>query len=1113
MPLKDTPWGNMRQARSATHTPGNVPRPPRPSYLPPPPPPSFAPPPPPPSFAPPPPPKCSNSPLPAVIGNSETVVYEQVKPVNGANSSQHELTSHSDDATNDLTNSITTEDINDSENDAEEEDYDSEGEAEAEEETNGVEECFYEEVLELTLEKKPQPPCNIVEEEVLEVILPIKIEEVCTEDGSEESSSYLSDSEDDSSTSSEVQPSVNIVEVTDLKECEGLATVDECTVNEVDEDEEDVGAEELEEDVVQPSYIDEPEDPEEGPSVQDEVIEEVTNNEEVPFVEEDVKEDPVEVVKEDNECDLSINKDDDVLEVKGDIREEASASSLAEEQNVEHEKVQEDTQRKEFLKSIPIPKIPPFVKSEPPCDFREDPSTWIEWLEGEVNKYKQEQAEKKRVKEQELQGEQGQVPTEAEEVTENDAKEEQEEEGQQKSFVVSDEHQGQVDNSVVKEDQDLEKSETQNELAQDALNDQRGDQDEAENNEEEGEDWEWEDEDNENDVNEVENKEKQEMPIEITSESSPRQQNNEQEDKNETDLESEINHEVVSIPEEKDEAKEQEENNGEDWEWEDEEQEEVKVEEKESEIITDSSESTKDETEVESKDEAAEETDNFATEDKTELSRQQSIQHRKHRVVKSTERESDPMEVIEKMRQMRQNRVLQRHVSADGNSPNSTAPAPPPFMRMHSNPAERSSRPSSICTEDNLDDMLGRVKKLREERQQILKDMARLKDAYEETDNSPPKNGVSPSDHQETTRRSSFDSGIGPSKSVTTEGSVASETTTIQTRKISHQSSENDSNIIYCFICDEELGTKLTKGNIMHMGLEDGEPICPEAFNLTEKSKEKIKNIALTQHLDLRAKYEFLETLDLDLLAGDDYELTSEDVLQKVESFLDNVEEQKKKDQEQFDLLRTGAINEIFAEEFFASSSLATSDYTEDFNAFQEDDEDHTDQATSPLSETETIDEPHDSIQLAPPAPPAPPGPPPPPPPVLLKPDDHLKEARSDLLNSIKSGGPKLKTAITDDKSQVSEAGKVLHKHLAPRVFTKEVRDLMHEIQNHPSKTKLKKTKTIDRSKPYIPQDIEIFFYAGPNSDHKKLAPPPKSREIPNHKSPSPEPPKSSSLG
>ena len=66
MPLKDTPWGSMRQARSAQHTSGNVPRPPRPSYLPPTP------------------PKCSVSPLPSTvssIGKSEitSVVYESQK--------------------------------------------------------------------------------------------------------------------------------------------------------------------------------------------------------------------------------------------------------------------------------------------------------------------------------------------------------------------------------------------------------------------------------------------------------------------------------------------------------------------------------------------------------------------------------------------------------------------------------------------------------------------------------------------------------------------------------------------------------------------------------------------------------------------------------------------------------------------------------------------------------------------------------------------------------------------------------------------------------------------------------------------------------------------------
>ena len=135
-----------------------------------------------------------------------------------------------------------------------------------------------------------------------------------------------------------------------------------------------------------------------------------------------------------------------------------------------------------------------------------------------------------------------------------------------------------------------------------------------------------------------------------------------------------------------------------------------------------------------------------------------------------------------------------------------------------------------------------------------------------------------------------------------------------------------------------------------------------------------------------------------------------------------------------------------------------------------------------------------------PPAPPAPP----PAPKISVEQENHLKEAKKELLNSIKLGH-KLKHAITDDKSEPTESGKVLHKHLAPRVFTKEVRDLMHEIQANKAKNKLKKTKTIDKSKPYIPKDIEIYFYAGPNAN-KSLAPPPVSREIPNKKSPSPKP-------
>lgn len=276
----------------------------------------------------------------------------------------------------------------------------------------------------------------------------------------------------------------------------------------------------------------------------------------------------------------------------------------------------------------------------------------------------------------------------------------------------------------------------------------------------------------------------------------------------------------------------------------------------------------------------------------------------------------------------------------------------------------------------------------------------------------------------------------------------------------------------------------------MHMGLEDGEPICPEALNLTEKSKQKIKNIALTKHLDLRAKYDFLETLDLDLLTGEDYDLTSEDVLQKVEHFLDNMEEQKKKDKEQFDLLRDGAINEIFAAEFGSFEEASDDEaISTDFDAFQPviPQEDF---GKAPESAPENESE---KSKIAP----APPPPPPPPAPL----SNHLKDARLELLNGIKNA--KLKSVNTEDKSEPVEAGKVLHKHLAPRVFTKGIRDLMHEIQTVDAKKRLKKTKTSDRSKPYIPQDIEIYFYAGPNAD-KNLAPPPKSRELPSKRSPSP---------
>jgi hypothetical protein len=1046
MPLKETPWGSMNQARSAQHTPGNVPRPPKPAFLPPAP------------------PKCSASPLPPAveaIGKAEaiSVVYDRViSPVaNGHDSNNIAETEPvlTPNLTNIAINIVSSEfsnGINESPKDDEEktseylpakvsedisnavvaEEASEEDEVSEDEEDN---EYYYEEELELKLETEKKSP-EFVEE--VHFTLPVSIEEVKTDDSSseeEESSEEESDEDDDSSSASsnhEQQPSINIVEITDLKECEGLQTVDECTVNEVDDDDHDdddgasdVVIEDLDKDATHKAEVKDPTS-----------AAEICVDKQIEIILETTKMPEIEQPKEVNNV-------------------------------LDH-----DEARKEMLKKMPTPKVPAFVKSEPPCDFKEDPNTWIEWLEGEVLQYKEKQLEKKK--------------------KEIDAAQEAEALAAAKEAVAEAEAEAEAEAAVKEAELELgisfllanPESEEEKEPLEEGEEEEKEAVEEATTGapkeEADEEEWEWEGEED------IEN---HQPAIDATKESEDKESSTEG-----------IKEPVQSVVEE--------------------------VEEEQVASVDTTDNELKEQTK-ETQEEKEEEKDNFTTTEKI------APQHQRKRIVPS--KESDPMEVVERMRQMRQNRVLQKQISADG----SEVSAAPPFMRAHSNPDGRlRSRPSSLATEDNLDDMLGRVRKLREERKQILKDMAMLKDAFDvpeepkylnsnddgvltdsqtatdvSTPNSFEDGGVGTSSSAVRSRLLSFDSGIGqPSKSVTTEGSIQA------TRKISHQSSENNQNsdVIYCFICDEELGSKLNKGAVMHMGLDDGEPICPEALNLTEKSKERIKNIALT-HLDLREKYEFLETLDLDLLAGEDYELTSEDVLQKVEHFLDNIEEEKKKDQEQFDLLRAGAIDEIFAAEFAADleskSSLLTTSYTSEGSAFDYLEDTDLEESVAVEEEEEEDEESQlafesvDVIQQHP----APPPPPPPPPTAAPSttvpnnlPQSHLKEARSDLLNAIKT---KLKTAPTaEDQSESSTeaVGKVLHKHLAPTVFTKEIRDLMHDIQK-PDK-KLKKTKTHDRSKPYIPKDIEIYFYAGPNAD-KKLAPPPASREIPSKlKSPSPPP-------
>ena len=82
---------------------------------------------------------------------------------------------------------------------------------------------------------------------------------------------------------------------------------------------------------------------------------------------------------------------------------------------------------------------------------------------------------------------------------------------------------------------------------------------------------------------------------------------------------------------------------------------------------------------------------------------------------------------------------------------------------------------------------------------------------------------------------------------------------------------------------------------------------------MTEESRQKIMNIALTQNFDLKWKYEMLDTIDLDIYQEVLDDVSARDVLNRVETFLDDVETQKQRDLEEFDAIRLGVTNLVFS--------------------------------------------------------------------------------------------------------------------------------------------------------------------------------------------------------
>ena len=430
--------------------------------------------------------------------------------------------------------------------------------------------------------------------------------------------------------------------------------------------------------------------------------------------------------------------------------------------------------------------------------------------------------------------------------------------------------------------------------------------------------------------------------------------------------------------------------------------------------------------------------------------------------------------------------------------------------------------------------MLARIKTLREERKQILQDMNAIKTAFSdpsgktsngrtaesadtdkcditddgiETGESTPCHEINPPFKDDNVHgknspltcpsslltrqaRRSFDSGIESKSLCSVPGGSPTEELEAgapNKKKISKEEKENSDGIFHCFICGEPLG-KMSAGTVMHMGLEDGEPVCPDALYLTDESKEKIMTIASTRMFSYEAKYELLDTMELETWDME-YDIPAGDVMDKVDAFLHDVELQKQKDAEKFEAMRNGAIDEIFMEEFKEILSHKNSHSQELGSTSSElTEEKRKDPARTDESDDADCQKRSEESQPAPP--------PPPPPPPAQRPDIPTSPpAFKDVLKSIKEGAlPTLKPTETADSSDI-KVGQVIHKHIAPRVFTRDIRNLVKDISKDEHKQRLRKVKTNDKSAPYIPEDVEIYFYGGQNAP-KAAPPPPLSTKI-----------------
>lgn len=321
----------------------------------------------------------------------------------------------------------------------------------------------------------------------------------------------------------------------------------------------------------------------------------------------------------------------------------------------------------------------------------------------------------------------------------------------------------------------------------------------------------------------------------------------------------------------------------------------------------------------------------------------------------------------------------------------------------------------------NLDDMLSRVKALREERKQILGDMNRIKSAL---------------------------------------------TAQVPTGT----NDDADPSKIVCFICGLDL-VKLNSGSIMHMGLQDGDPICPKALHLTEDTRKRIRDIADTKNLTVEKKYELLRLSGLSFEVD---ETASGDAVIDASNFLSEIEQRRSRATNERILSSVPkAVNEnVAASDDQAQRRRLTEERRKRLESRIQArmDREAAERAAKTEADQRAVTN-DDVTKLPSPS------------------QGHPKlDARlqAEICRPVAEHQRRLSHVSCDDRSSPSNAGKVLRFDLSPTLSLASVRKLLREIPDKPRTTLRHVAFTHDRSAPFIPKDMEVFCVGDAAADKKE---------------------------